>query len=82
MSVRLLVGEYDGTREACVLVDSVTGLAFGPLFKDDVEAEAFLGALRREGIDARELKDPARTVQHWREGCGIMADGLERGRRR
>lgn len=42
MGVRILEGTYDGTRDAAVLVDSVTGTAFGPLFADHDEAEAFL----------------------------------------
>lgn len=42
MSTRILDGEYDGSATAACLVDSVTGQAFGPLFDDGFEAEAYL----------------------------------------
>ena len=43
MSVRIFWGDYDreGNGRAC-MVDSVTGMAFGPLFSDAAEVEAFL----------------------------------------
>jgi hypothetical protein len=37
-----LSGKYDGATEAAVLVDSVTGTAFGPMFDDEQEADDFL----------------------------------------
>jgi hypothetical protein len=48
MGVRILLGVYDGTgdaAQAACLVDSVTGTAFGPLFRGpdaDLDIERFL----------------------------------------
>lgn len=42
MSVRLLVGQYDGGEQRVALVDSSRSVAFGPLFEEPEDAEAFL----------------------------------------
>lgn len=42
MGVRILDGIYDGTEPAAVLIDSVTGTSFGPMFDDHDHAQAFL----------------------------------------
>lgn len=58
MSVRILYGRYDAGPQAAVLVDSVTSTAFGPLFADAHEAEAFLVWLKAEhNLDARGGSD-------------------------
>lgn len=41
MGVRLLTGTYDGTQHGVMMVDSTDNMAFGPLFEDEDEAEAF-----------------------------------------
>jgi hypothetical protein len=42
MGVRLLTGTYDGTQHgATVMVDSVSGTAFGPVFDSWDDAEDF-----------------------------------------
>jgi len=58
MSVRILAGDYDGTRQTACLVDSVTETAFGPLFSSLREAEKFLEWLADEHrFDPREVDD-------------------------
>lgn len=53
MGVRTLVGTYDGTEDAAVMVDSVSGFAFGPLFDSPDDIHEFLSWL--EGMPyARE----------------------------
>lgn len=42
----------------CSLYDSVTGFAFGPVFANEAQAEAFLKFAAEEGFtDLRRLKD-------------------------
>lgn len=42
----------------CSLYDSVTGFAFGPVFENEAQAEAFLKFAAEEGFsDLRPLKD-------------------------
>lgn len=41
MSVRQLVGVYDGTEHRVVMVDSTRDVAFGPLFESADDATAF-----------------------------------------
>lgn len=48
MGVRILVGEYDGTEQMAVMVDSVIGTAFGPLFENADDIESFCAWLRGE----------------------------------
>ncbi len=58
MGVRILEGRYDGIGTRAVLVDSVTEWAFGPLFDDLAEAEAFLEWIEdfaKPGLDTRNL---------------------------
>lgn len=65
MGVRLLSGVYDGTQHATVMVDSVTGQAFGPLFASQWEAEEFCAWLPR---DARTFESAELVVMfaQWR----------------
>lgn len=65
MGVRLLSGVLDGTSDATVLVDSVRGVAFGPLFASAWEAEAFCGWLGEDPrrVEAGEL---AAKFARWR----------------
>jgi len=59
MGVRVLVGEYDGGESAACMVDSVTGTAFGPLFRGEDAVEDIDRFVRwlslRHGWDPREL---------------------------
>jgi hypothetical protein len=71
MGVRILIGREQGSSiEHAVLFDSVTGWAFGPLFREgdngeaaEDRAQAFLDWLDVEGhgdargIDGRELEE-------------------------
>lgn len=69
MGIHILTGRLDGTRDAAVLIDSVTGTAFGPLFTDEDEAEGFLGWLKSTyGKDARILGETRlhELVDLWR----------------
>lgn len=54
MGVRILNGDGRGDSRGAVLYDSVSGWAFGPLFDDVDDAEAFLSTLTD---DARALTD-------------------------
>jgi hypothetical protein len=71
VAVWVLEGLLEGKPAAC-LVDSVTGLAFGPTsFEGADDADAFLEWLRETGgaLDARRL-DPqhlSEAVLRWRE---------------
>ena len=47
MGVRILEGEYDGGYSCAVLVCSTTETAFGPLFRDSSQAEAFVNWFER-----------------------------------
>jgi hypothetical protein len=72
MSVRIIEGIADGTAKAAVFYDSVTNTAFGPLFEDADEAEAFFQSFRQYHGDPRmystaELVD---ALQRWRELSG------------
>ncbi len=73
MGVRILVGNLDGTKDidgAC-LYDSVTMTAFGPIFDDEEEVEAFLQAYERTcAADLRVLSsgELEEVVSKWREG--------------
>lgn len=72
MGVRVLEGTYDGTEPAAVMVDSVTGFAFGPIFQGDDAAdqvEAFVAWLATGahmdlvpeiGLDEKTIPDPRR----------------------
>jgi hypothetical protein len=42
LGVRILDGIYDGTEPSAVLIDSVSGEAFGPRFSGYDDAEEFL----------------------------------------
>lgn len=53
MGVRILVGTYDGTQPGAVMVDSVSGFAFGPVFDSYEDCEAFQEWLAREPYIAR-----------------------------
>jgi len=56
MCVRILEGvDHDGAEVRAVLFDSVTGTAFGPLFRSRDEAEEFLKYLEWCSVDARRL---------------------------
>ena len=55
MGVRKIVGTYDGTQhDAAVMVDSVSGWAFGPVFDSPEEVEEFIDWLPD---DPRTYKD-------------------------
>lgn len=65
MGVHILSGELNGsTTEAACLVDSVTGVAFGPVFDTHDGAQAFLEWLPG---DARALSpgDLAQQIAEW-----------------
>jgi hypothetical protein len=60
VGVRLLTGEYDGgpSNQSTVLVDSVTGFAFGPVFDSPDDAEEFVEHVRtKDGRDPRTVPD-------------------------
>jgi hypothetical protein len=67
MSIRVIEGTVRDTEEACaVLLDSVTGWAFGPTLVDAGEAEdflAFLGARDPRGMDDVELEEALRMFR-------------------
>ena len=73
MGIRILSGtrinEGDGTT-AAVLYCSTSGLAFGPLFTDDGEAEAFLAwAYERHGdVRSMEPREVADLLSEFRRG--------------
>lgn len=49
MGVRTLIGKYDGTEHAAVMVDSASGWCFGPVFESpdaEEQIEAFTTWLR------------------------------------
>lgn len=76
MSVRILYGRYDAGPQAAVLVDSVTEVAFGPLFNSAHEAEDFLVYLKKEhGLSARGGSDDdlCEMLEAWREERGRAA---------
>ncbi len=63
MGVRILVGLYDGTKQAAALVCSTTGTVFGPLIEGEEpeeRAEAFITFVREKlAVDPRQLCDKA-----------------------
>jgi hypothetical protein len=66
MATRYHIGREAGTdRESTVLFDSVTGLAFGPLFESTDEADAFICTLAHDprAYSSRELAD---SLAEWR----------------
>ncbi len=62
MGVRTFVGHEagdDGRQEQAVLFDSVTGLAFGPIFDSEVACEDFQEwHANKYGVDLRTLSEP------------------------
>lgn len=51
--------------ESAALYDSVTGIAFGPVFEDWLEAQAFLDWLKERGHeDARALSAATLVSEH------------------
>lgn len=56
MSIRVLEGWLDDSQFAAVLYDGTVGQAWGPLFRDRDEAEAFLGFLRARHVDPRSIE--------------------------
>lgn len=59
MSVRIIEGEYDGTTNGAVMVDSVTEWAFGPIFESTEEADLFiLWHMREFGVCVRRATQP------------------------
>lgn len=58
MAIWTLHGEVDGHHEAACLVDSVTETAFGPMFRDADEVDAFLiWNTETGGMDPRRYID-------------------------
>ena len=54
MSIHLVIGKANGTDDAAVMFDSVTGWAFGPVFKCGDDAEHFITFVQAEtGHDPR-----------------------------
>jgi hypothetical protein len=68
MGVRTLIGTYDGTTPAAVMVDSVTGSSLGVIFEGEdapEQIEAFLDWMRRRrfiadeiGLTHKQIPDP------------------------
>lgn len=77
MGVRILSGTRvnDGDIAGAVLYDSVTHVAFGPLFDDLEAAESFLGFLEHMELDARRLSPErlALWIAEWRTHRGESA---------
>lgn len=81
MSVRVLEGEYDGGETRAVMVCSVTGLAFGPLFDSGEELLAFLEWFKTNndpGVDSGDPReyDPDYLADARRR---FLADGANDG---
>lgn len=56
MGIWILEGELEGGNDAAVMVDSVTGIAFGHTFADREEAESFIAYVQdKTGKDPRAL---------------------------
>lgn len=69
MGVRIVEGMADGTKQVAVLYDSVTGTAFGPLFEDADEAQAFLESLathRKSDARMYSSAELAQILFEWR----------------
>lgn len=70
MGVRTLIGTYDGTTPAAVMVDSVSGTAMGVVFEGEdapEQIEGFLDWMRRRpyialvddlGLTHKQIPDP------------------------
>lgn len=57
MGCRIIRGKEDGTEnEVAVLFDSVTGTAFGPVFRPASLAEVYLHWEQSRGVDPRSLR--------------------------
>lgn len=94
MGVRILVGREQGSDvERAVLFDSVTGLAFGPLFDDEEEADDFLGWFARTRaihggrqrdvrcLSSDEVAEARADFLRERQGqtrCGVCDEWFER----
>lgn len=75
MGVRYVIGEYDGTRPAVVMVCSTSGTAFGPLLESVEEAERLQAyALARLARPVRFLQDDDlhTALQEMRTGRSAM----------
>jgi hypothetical protein len=70
MGVRFLIGTYDGTQNGVtVMIDSVSGFAFGPYFEPHEEVDEFIDWLKiTHSVDPRELTDSVLEghVSEWR----------------
>ncbi len=92
MGVHVLVGLLEGSKKCAVLVDSVTGTAFGPVIDDshpemdpEDRAEAFLAHLAAIGNkDARRYTDAelhaiynAWAIAYVGPSSGTPAEGVE-----
>ncbi len=75
MGVRILVGNEQGCDdEKAVLFDSVDGVAFGPLFDSEEEAEQFLLRIDSAvGVDPRRFSTTqlVRLRDWWRDGVEV-----------
>ena len=65
MSIHLVIGKSNGTDDAAVMFDSVTGWAFGPVFRCADDAEHFINYARyATSIEPHCLSDTLLRVMH------------------
>ncbi len=69
MSVRTVEGVYDGDRRVAVMVDSVSGFAFGPLFDSTADVDSFVAWCEAYvGVDVRALDHRITACVHaWQQ---------------